>query len=170
MHLFIEKGLSGRIPVICNRYSKANNKYIGDDYNPNEKSKFIMYLDANNLYGCSMIQYLPTDKFKFIDTENCDVNKVKDGDEYGYRLEVDLEYSHELHNSHSDYPLASERLIISNNMLGSYSKDIKKKLCIGNSKIEISVPNLFNTTKFVTHYRNLKFYLKQARIEIIKNT
>ena len=70
-----------------------------------------MYLDANNIYGWSVTQYLPSGKFKFIDTKNFDVNKVKD-DKYGYILEVDLEYHHELHNSHSDYPLAPKKLII----------------------------------------------------------
>ena len=120
VHLFIEKRLRGGISVICNRYSKANNKYIGDDYNPNEKSKFIMYLDANNLYGWSMTQYLPSGKFKFVDTENFDVSKVEDDDKYGYILKIDLEYPHELHNSHSDYPLAPERLIMNNNMLSNY--------------------------------------------------
>ena len=168
MYAFVyRKGLRGGISVICNRYIKANNKYIGDDYNPNEKSKFIMYLDANSLYDWSMTQYLPTGKFKFIYTENFDVSKVKDDDKYGYILEVDFEYPHELHNSHSDYPLAPERLIINNNMLSNYSKDLKKKLFIGNSKIEKLVPNLFNKTKYVTHYRNLKFYLEQG-LKLIK--
>ena len=162
MHLFIEKGLKGGISVICNKYSNANNKYIGDEYNPNEKSTFIIYLDANNLYGWSMTQYLPTGKLKFINTKNFDVSKVKDDDKYGYILEVDLECPHELHNSHSDYPLAPERLKINSNMLNNYSKDLKKKLCIENSKIEKLVPNLFNKTKYVTHYRNLKFYLEQG--------
>ena len=31
-----------------------------------------------------MIQYLPTVKFKFIDTKNFDISKVKDDDKYGY--------------------------------------------------------------------------------------
>ena len=77
LHLFIEKGLRGRISIISNRYSKANNKYMGDDYIPNKKSKFIMYLEANNVYGWSMTQYLPTGKFKFISAKNFDVSKVK---------------------------------------------------------------------------------------------
>ena len=101
-----------------------------------EKSKFIIYLDANKLYGWSVTRYLPTGKFKFINTENLDVSKVRDDDKYGYILEVDLEYSHELHNSHSDYPLAPERVIIDNNMFSNYSKVLKKKLCIRNSKIK----------------------------------
>ena len=47
MHLFIEEGLRGGISVICNRYSKANNKYL-PNYRQDEESKYIIYLDANN--------------------------------------------------------------------------------------------------------------------------
>ena len=58
MHLFIEKEMRGGISYNSKRYSKANNKYMkGSD--SSEKSKFIMYLDANNLYGWGMSQYLP---------------------------------------------------------------------------------------------------------------
>ena len=48
--LFIEKGLRGGISYISKRYAKANNKYI-NDYDPKKESKFITYLDMNNLYG-----------------------------------------------------------------------------------------------------------------------
>ena len=51
MHLFIEKGWGGfLISYIAKRNSRANNKYT-QSYNVNESSKFITYLDANNLYG-----------------------------------------------------------------------------------------------------------------------
>ena len=58
MHLFSEKGMRGGISYIAKRYSKANNKYMKcyDEYKENE---FIMYLNANNLYGWAMSQYLP---------------------------------------------------------------------------------------------------------------
>ena len=50
VHLFFEKGIRGGISMITGRYSKANNPYM-HDYNPDEITKYIMYLDANNLYG-----------------------------------------------------------------------------------------------------------------------
>ena len=50
MHLFIEKGMRGGISYIAKRHSKANNKYMMY-YDSSEKSKYITYLDANNLYG-----------------------------------------------------------------------------------------------------------------------
>ena len=49
-YLFCEKGLKGRIPYIAKRHAKANNKYM-KDYDPEKLSKFITYLDMNNLYG-----------------------------------------------------------------------------------------------------------------------
>ncbi len=162
MHLFIEKGLRGGISVISGRYSKANNKYMDDNYDPNETSKYITYLDANNLYGWAMSQYLPTHNFKWIDTNNFNVNEISDDYKYGYIMEVDLEYPIELHDSHSDYPLAPERILIKNDMLSMYSTEIKNKLDIGDCKVEKLVPNLFNKTRYVVHYRNLKFYLEQG--------
>ena len=53
MHLLIEKGMRGGISYISKRYSKANNKYM-KCYGSSEESKFIMYLDANNLHGWAM--------------------------------------------------------------------------------------------------------------------
>jgi hypothetical protein len=66
MYLFIEKGLRGGNSMIAHRYAKANNKYLSD-YNPDEKSSHIMYLDANNLYGWAMCQKLPYGDFKWED-------------------------------------------------------------------------------------------------------
>ena len=57
MHLYLEAGLRGGVSVISNRYSKANKKYL-EDFRPHEESKYIIYLDANNLYGFAMSQLL----------------------------------------------------------------------------------------------------------------
>ena len=58
MHLFTEKGIRRGISYIAKRHSKVNNKYI-KCYDSTEESKYIMYLDANNLCSYAMSQYLP---------------------------------------------------------------------------------------------------------------
>lgn len=62
----------------------------------------LCYLDANNLYGWAMSQYLPTSNFKWIEDKEClDLNAIDDESEYGAIVEV--------HDCHSDYPLAPEK-------------------------------------------------------------
>ena len=63
MSQFIEKGMRGGVSCIIHRHGKANNKYM-DGYDGKALSKYIMYLDANNLYGWAMSQHLPTGGFK----------------------------------------------------------------------------------------------------------
>jgi hypothetical protein len=165
MFLMVEKGIRGGISVISNRYSVANNKYMGPSYDETKPSKFITYLDANNLYGWAMCQPLPTSDFKWIDPEDFDSDRLSEDlilPDTGYILEVDLAYPAELHNLHNDYPLAPESMKISEDMLSDYSKKLKEKLNIGNSNVPKLVPNLYDKTKYVVHYRNLKFYLEQG--------
>ena len=51
MLLMIESGIRGGITTISHRHPKANNEYMGAEFEPVKESKFISYLDANNLYG-----------------------------------------------------------------------------------------------------------------------
>lgn len=110
MLLFIEKGMRGGVSVISNRYARANNPYI-EGYDSQQDTNYLLYLDANNLYGFSMSQSLPYEEFRWLteqEIEHLDVRNISDDGEEGYILEVDLEYPSELHNLHSDYPLAPE--------------------------------------------------------------
>ena len=119
MFQFIEKGLRGGISYIANCYGKANNKYM-KEYDEKAPSKYIMYLDANNLYGWAMSQYLPTGGFRWMtqkQIDKIDLAKYKEDSEKGLILEVDLEYPEELHNLHNDYPLGPEKVRVSNDML-----------------------------------------------------
>ena len=63
MQLFIERGMRGGVSYIAHRHAEANNKYM-KNYNKSKESSYIMYLDANNLYGWAMSQKLPTGDFK----------------------------------------------------------------------------------------------------------
>ena len=71
MHQMVEKGLRGGISYIANRYSKPNNKYMCD-YDKGKESSYLMYLDANNLYGWAMCQPLPTGGFKWLKEDKWD--------------------------------------------------------------------------------------------------
>ena len=65
MFQFIEKGMPGGASYIANRYGKVNNKYM-KNYDKNTQSKYIFYLDADNLNLWAMTQYLPTGNFRWM--------------------------------------------------------------------------------------------------------
>ena len=159
MYLFIEKGLRERIPYIAKRYSKANNKYM-KNYDAKKPSKFITYLDMNNLYGWAKNGYLHYGGFKMLkNVDKFDVNSISEKSPIGYILEVDLEYPDELHVLHNDYPLAPEKLAISYDMLSDYSKKITNEYEIEVGDVKKLIPNLGNKTNYVLHYKNLQLYL-----------
>ena len=139
MLLMIEKGIRGGISIISNRYGEANNKYM-KDYDETKPSKFLMYLDANNLYGWAMSQKLPLNNFKEMtnkELENIFNNQIiQVWEKTPCILEVDLEYPEELHDLHNDYPLCPERVECEHGV---------KKL----------IPNLRDKNNYVIHYRNL---------------
>ena len=161
MFQFIEKGMRGGISYIANRYGKANNKYM-KEYDEKAPSKYIMHLDANNLYGWAMSQYLPTGGFRWMSEKqinNLDQAKYKENSKKGLILEVDLGYPKELHNFHNDYPLAAERVCVTKDMLSEYCKKIAAKYNISTGLVSKLVPTLKNKEKYVLHYRNLQLYL-----------
>ena len=131
MLLLIEKGIRGGTSMISNRYGKANNKYMEEKYDPSQPSKYIIYLDANNLYGWATMKPLPLGDFEWM-------TEFENWKNIPCILEVDLEYPKELHDLHNDYPLAPERLKIGN--------------------VEKLIPNLFDKKKHIIHHENLKLY------------
>ncbi|CAP33454.2 Protein CBG15088 [Caenorhabditis briggsae] len=160
MYLFIEKGIRGGMVNAVKRYAKANNKYMSE-YNPNDKSKYLLYLDANNLYGWAMNQKLPYGTFEFVEgIENLQTeNKIKqfinrlNEQEKGCILEVDLEYPQAIHDQHNDFPLCPQNVKINRQNIAKLTN------------------TLFDTQKYVIHYKNLlqalKYGLKLKKVHRI---
>ena len=139
MLLMIEKGIRGGISNAFKRYAKANNKFM-KNFDPELKSSFIVYLDANNLYGWAMSKPLPVGGFEWMsekELENWEEFAEEEG--VGCILEVDLEYPAELHDFNNDFPLAPEKMIL--------------------GKVEKLTQNLRDKEKMVLHGKNLQLYL-----------
>ena len=62
--LMSEKRIKGGRCDAIHRYAEANDKYM-KNYHENIESPYLMYLDANNLYGWPMSQELPVNGFKW---------------------------------------------------------------------------------------------------------
>ena len=139
MLLMVEKGTRGGICHVIHRYAKANNKYM-KNYDKNIESSYLLYLDANNLYGWAMCQRLPVNGFEWMEQlSKFDERFIKNYDENndkGYILEVDVEYPKNLFNLHCDLPFLLERKII---------EECKKLVC-----------NIHNKENHVVHITALK--------------
>ena len=132
-----------------------------EEYDEESPSKYIMYLDANNLYGWAMGQHLPTGNFRWMtdkEISKIDLGKYKTDGQKGLIQEVDLEYPQELHNLHNDYPVAPEKVKVSKNMLSGYCKRIAEKYKTI-SQVNKLIPMLKDKKDYVLYYRNLQLYL-----------
>ena len=98
---------------------------------PVKESKFISFLDANNLYGWAMSKQLPTSGFEWMTDDELD-----DWKHLSYFIEVDLEYPEHVHNLHNGYPFSPKHVKIGN--------------------VEKQIPNPKNKTHYVVYYENLK--------------
>ena len=124
---FMEKGIRGGLSQISTRYAKANNKYMRL-YDPEQEESYIVYLDANNLYGGSMNEYLPYGGFNLYDT-NIDVwNKYRimsmdnEGND-GANLEVDIHIPEKFHDYMNNYVPFPESIKIKKENLNGWQQE-----------------------------------------------
>ena len=66
--LLWERAYRGGISQMSSRYAQANNPYL-DDYDPSQAHSYIMFIDANNLYGWACQQTLPIGGFRSLSEE-----------------------------------------------------------------------------------------------------
>ena len=112
MLLMFERGIRGRITQSVNRWAKANNPYMGSKFVPDKPTRYLQYLDANNLYGWAMSQPLPTGGFKWVSIKPSKISQLAKRKSKGYLLEVDVKFPRKLHDSHNDLPFMCERMKI----------------------------------------------------------
>ena len=161
MFQFIERGVHGEISYIANRYGKANKKYM-EEYSEESPSKYVMYLDVNNLYGWAMSQYLLVGNFRWMtdkEINKIDLGKYKADGKKGLIPEVDLEYLQELHDLQNDYPAAPEKAKVSKDILLGYCKKVAEKYNISIGQVKKLIPMLRDKKEYVLRYWNLQLYL-----------
>ena len=135
---------------------------MGDRYVKSDEDKKILYIDANNLYGYAMSEYLPYDEIKINnDIKLEDILNTSDDSDYGYFIEVDLKYPDEIKEKTKYFPFAPENKFAPqdkftdymNNMKGDSYTACKKLICDWTDK-----------KNYLVHYRMLKFYVKHGMI------
>jgi hypothetical protein len=112
-----------------------------------------------------MSQCLPVGGFRFLPEEEIskiDFANVPDDSETGFVVECDLEYPSELHETHNDYPLAPDHVMVTEAMLSPFCKSMNVK----HAFTEKLIGDLHPKIKYKTHYRNLKL-ISQLRHETI---
>ena len=117
----------------------------------------MTYVDENNLYGGAKSEVFPIGDFTFLaedEAASFDLDTTTKCNDYSFILEVDLKYTEHLHDSHSDYPHAAEKLrITKKEMLSAYSSFLTSKH-VTSEKLP---PNLYDKTKYVVHYETYTF-------------
>ena len=94
---------------------------MGDEYDASKPTTSLLYLDANSLYPTAMCEPLPIDQFSMVDNLDAfDVTQVADDAEYGYIMEIDGYMPNDKHDIFNDYPLAPEKIHVTQDMLSPF--------------------------------------------------
>ena len=149
LNMFERSRRGGITFVGSKRYVNANNKdTVG--YDPNTKSTYQLYLDANNLYDWSTVQALPYEDIK-LNTEITieEILNTTDDAETGYTVEVDLSFPKDIHERLKQLPPCPETRVPDTKRCSEYQKDLKKRTN-SKRKCEKLIPH-FHEHKTIVH-------------------
>jgi len=147
------------------RHCVANNPYMSE-YDENTPDNYIMYWDANNLYGWAMSEPLPYKDLKFDSDVTLDtILNTDDNNETGYILEVDLHFPEDIHDKLKEFPVCPENINVKQEWLSEFQEKLMKDLNVKTVDCNKLVPHLYDHKNYVIHYRNLKF-VKNLGVEI----
>lgn len=128
--------------------------------------KSSIYLLHPIPYGSDMTQSLLISGFHLLQRNQIDavdVHTLRDDNETGYILKVDIQNLLNLHELDSDYPLGLKKLSVTGNMYSPHSyrmKLLKHFSCSSNNKVRKPDTSIDGRGSYVIRYRTLKFYLK----------
>ena len=117
MLLMVEKVIRGEICQAIHRYAKANNRHM-KNYNKDIISSYLMYLEANNMYGWAMSQKLPVNGVEWVkNLSECNsiqfnesfIRNYDENSDIGCFLDVEIDYLETLFNFHKDLPFLLEK-------------------------------------------------------------
>jgi hypothetical protein len=200
----------GGVSSIMQRHAEANNPYLGTPeqfnlyredraqgrvcrentacgkygWDPTKPTSYIMYWDANNLYGWAMSQHLPIGEYAWLE-HDCTKWKRElfNSDGYGseteltakfssayicaigheaatgYMLEVDGHWPEELHDKLNAYPLGPDNVWFEPSPT---TVGLMETLGVKRDKLPKLIPNLAPKTKYKVHYRALQQMLKHG--------
>ena len=164
-----------RVNMVATRMAYKHLKRDGDKYSfthkknsyemEREGDSYILYLDANNLYGKAMSEKLPTADYRWADVMT--VEQLRDfeanGDK-GLFVEVDIHYPKELHDRHNDYPMAVESKLVKMDMLSPYTRALYEATGRKEDTVPKLVPNLEDKVNYVCHIKNLQQMMKEGLV------
>jgi hypothetical protein len=167
MFEFAEDSIRGGICITPGRYAKANHKYLGPDhFDPSKDSHYIVYYDANNLYGYAMTCPLPISDYKWIKKEDRPIlldkvlsGEITDTSPIGYILEIDGEFPEGVQDYLADFPPAPHKLAIPEEWLSPYSRRLHEKMGTKHDSRSTKLICDFGPRKaYKVYYKTLRLY------------
>ena len=163
-YIFCERAIRGGVSTICHRFSEANNKYLPESYDPTKPDRYLLYLDANNLYGYCMNQPLPEKNFKWkVNLTMKDIISYDMKSDWGCFVEVDAEIPEELHDYLSDMPPMPESIEITHDMASAVTNKQRSRRFGEDYKATTQrklAPNLLMKSGYVCHIGVLRKWIE----------
>ena len=165
----IEKGLRGGMCQVSYKEARTNNKYMGEDYDAERPSKFINYLDANNLHGLATSMKLPIGTLKWMKKMRTDWTDNELEWERWQCLHTGSWFRvwKEIHGQQADYyPLAPENMKLEEKLLSKHQRELHRHYYNGKEARDEKQPKLIlnqmDKTNYAVHIKALQFYLKKG--------
>ena len=154
--LLLENNIRGGISsVMVDRFVESN------------ENKQILYIDANNLYGWAMSQYLPTSEFEKLQLPDEyileqiveDSRFIPDNNEFGYFIECDLEYPVEIKEKTKNFPFCPYQTKADPDLFSAYMNNVNQPNYKPTPKL---MGDVTNKSKYMINFRMFKIYLNHG--------